>query len=209
MERSRSDLNSLFIRPADCPAPAWFCEPKRWSVDEGALRVEPEAQSDFWQRTHYGFQADNGHFLHTEIRQDFELSVHVRFEPANQYDQAGLMIRLSPDCWLKTSVEYECDEPARLGAVVTNCGFSDWSTQDFPKEAREVWLRIRRTAGAHLVEASLDGKRWTQIRLAHLAEDDGSHPIQVGPYACSPKGSGYVALFDSILLKASAGCARK
>lgn len=35
------------------------------------------------------------------------------------------MIRFSEDCWLKTSVEFESvKEPSRLGAVVTNHGYS-------------------------------------------------------------------------------------
>ena len=84
----------------------WFCEPPVWRVDAEASRlvVEPAAESDFWQRTHYGFQADNGHFLYADAPGDFVLETRVTFEPAQQYDQAGLMVRLSADCWLKTSV---------------------------------------------------------------------------------------------------------
>jgi len=197
-----STLAELFKRPSGCPAPRWFCEPGRWATDEGGLvlRIETDAGTDFWQRTHYGFRVDNGHLLFTEIRGDFTLSAHVRFQPVHQYDQAGLMVRLSESCWLKTSVEFEGEEPARLGAVVTNAGFSDWSTQDFPREAREIWLRIHRTSGDYLVEASRDGRSFSQIRMAHLTEDDGARPILVGPYACSPKGSGYVAEISAIEL---------
>ena len=53
-----------------------------------------------------------------------------------QYDQCGIMVRLSEGIWLKTSIEFEGDEPARLGAVVTKGGFSDWSTQDVPSSVR-------------------------------------------------------------------------
>ena len=65
--------------------------------------VEPAGGTDFWQRTHYGFQADSGHFLYLEAAGDWDLSTEVRFAPAHQYDQAGLLVRLSPECWLKTS----------------------------------------------------------------------------------------------------------
>ncbi|MCW5966425.1 MAG: DUF1349 domain-containing protein [Bryobacterales bacterium] len=43
----------------------WFCELTEWKVltDPAALEISTTAHTDFWQRTHYGFQADNGHFL--------------------------------------------------------------------------------------------------------------------------------------------------
>jgi regulation of enolase protein 1 (concanavalin A-like superfamily) len=107
----------------------WHCPPERWHVGPG-LTFATTAGSDFWQGTHYGFRVDNGHALLAEVDRDFVLETRVQVQPAHQYDQAGLMVRLSPEYWLKTSVEYEPGEPSRLGAVVTNCGWSDWSTQD-------------------------------------------------------------------------------
>lgn len=41
---------------------------------------------------------------------------------------------ISENCWLKTSLEYIPEGPSHLGAVVTNNGYSDWSTQDYPTE---------------------------------------------------------------------------
>ena len=72
----------------------WHCEPQRWSVGGSRLCIEPDAPTDFWQRTHYGFQGDNGHFLYREAEGDFVLSVRVMFRPVHQYDQAGLMVRV-------------------------------------------------------------------------------------------------------------------
>src|SRR4051812_6491438 len=97
---------------------AWRCEPTNWRLDteRQVLRVEPDAETDFWQRTHYGFRVDNGHFLFASVPGPFGLLTRVRFQPAHQYDQAGLMVRLSENCWLKTSVEYEPAATNRLGA---------------------------------------------------------------------------------------------
>jgi regulation of enolase protein 1 (concanavalin A-like superfamily) len=179
------------------PAPdlrlSWHAEPAHWSVQDACLRVEPDARTDFWQRTHYGFQADNGHFLFAPVTGDVVVTTHVRFHARHQYDQAGLMLRLSPSCWLKTSVEHEPGARGRLGAVVTNHGYSDWSTQ--PYSASEVWLRIRREGADCIVDASEDGRGWEQIRMAHLAEDDGTAGVTCGLYACSPKEAGFVAEF--------------
>jgi regulation of enolase protein 1 (concanavalin A-like superfamily) len=192
-------LRETFIQPGLPARLAWHCEPARWAVDPDrrCLRVEPEAGTDFWQRTHYGFQADNGHFLFTEVAGDFVLTTHVRFRPVHQYDQAGLMVRVSPSCWLKTSVEYEPEGPGQLGAVVTNAGFSDWSTQPFAAGPGEVWLRIRREGDDFVVDALTDGRDWQQIRMGHLHEVAGA-AVRCGLYACSPKGAGFVAEFSRL-----------
>jgi uncharacterized protein len=183
----------------------WFNEPPRWGIQSDRLWLEPAAGSDFWRTTHYGFDADNGHLLGCEIAEtaghDWILTTHVRFHPLHQYDQAGLMVRFSADCWLKTSVEYEPDGPCRLGAVVTNGGFSDWSTQDFPADGRSLWLRLRREAGDYLVECSDDGGRWTQLRMARLLEDAPAATGRCGLYACSPRGGGFRAEFELLRLQ--------
>jgi len=176
---------------------AWRCEPARWSLDTAAghLRLEPDAETDFWQRTHYGFQVDNGHFLFADVEGDFVLTTHASFQPVHQYDQAGLMVRLSADCWLKTSIEYEPGPTNRLGVVVTNAGYSDWSTQEVSSAVHDIWLRVARTGADYLVQTSPDGSQWTQLRLAHLLEDDGARAVSAGLYACSPKAAGYQADF--------------
>jgi regulation of enolase protein 1 (concanavalin A-like superfamily) len=118
----------------------WHFPPAKWSLDASrhCLRIEPDTGTDFWQRTHYGFEVDNGHCLFAPVAGDFVATTKVRFQPVHQYDQAGLMVRVSPSCWLKTSVEYEPVGPSRLGAVVTNHGYSDWSTQAFASGPGEI-----------------------------------------------------------------------
>jgi regulation of enolase protein 1 (concanavalin A-like superfamily) len=175
----------------------WHCEPPDWRVGDGRLRVATAAGTDFWQRTHYGFEADNGHFLCLEAEGDFVLTTCVLGQPVHQYDQAGLMLRVSPSCWIKTSVEFEPAEATnRLGAVVTNHQYSDWSTQPLAKSVDRVWFRLRAEGCDCIVETSLDGRHWEQIRMARLQERDASLPVQCGLYACSPKAAGYLADFE-------------
>lgn len=190
-----------FVGPSPETRLHWLNEPSRWSLigDEPRLRLEPEASTDFWQRTHYGFQADSGHFLFAEVPGDWVMTTHVRAEPAHQYDQAGLMVRLSPDCWLKTSVEHEPGRAGRLGAVVTHQGYSDWSTQSFSR--KEIWLRVRREGSDYLVDASDDGSHWEQIRMARLLEDNGKQRVRCGLYACSPKAAGFSAEFSHLTIR--------
>jgi regulation of enolase protein 1 (concanavalin A-like superfamily) len=192
---------NLFAGPELPPQFRWHCEPRRWSLGGGTLRIEPDAPTDFWQRTHYGFQADNGHFLYCETEGDLVLNTRVLFRPVHQYDQAGVMVRVSADCWLKSSVEFEPSGPSRLGAVVTNHGYSDWSSQDFAPGVGEVWLRVRREADDYIVDASADGERWGQLRLAHLHDGRGT-PLACGVYACSPKAGGFVCEFAELSIVA-------
>jgi regulation of enolase protein 1 (concanavalin A-like superfamily) len=179
----------------------WRSEPAKWSITEGRLAIAPDAPTDFWSKTHYGFEADNGHFLFANITGDFLLSVDVFMTPRHQYDQAGLMVRLSKSCWLKTSVEFEPGQMNRLGAVVTNAGYSDWSTQDIPRDVNRFRLRVHREAGDYLIDASLDNATWTQLRMAHLHEDGNPEvPVECGVYACSPKSAGFIAEFENFAI---------
>ena len=180
----------------------WHCAPSRWTLerDRRVLRVEPDAPSDFWQRTHNGNSADNGHFLYMDVDGDFVMTTHASFTPLHRYDQAGLMVRVSPECWLKTSVEFEGESESSLGAVVTNFGYSDWSTQPFAGAAGAAWLRVRREGDDYIVDSSVDGRAWIQIRMAHLHEGRG-RAVSCGLYACSPKGAGFSAEFNHLTIE--------
>ena len=183
--------------PADL---AWHCEPSDWSLDgaKGVLRLAPDRKTDFWQRTHYGFAADNGHVLYLRTESDFILQTTVTNHPVQQYDQAGLIVRCSDGCWCKTSCEYEPDEPNNLGAVVTNDHYSDWSTQPLDHEITTVHYRMTVNGPTVLVHASTDGEHWAQIRMAHLAEREERAEVWCGLYACCPTDSGFVAEFHEM-----------
>jgi regulation of enolase protein 1 (concanavalin A-like superfamily) len=192
----RNLIHETFRGPAFHPALKWLNPPPRWHLERGGSRliVYTAGETDFWQRTHYGFRADNGHFLSTEVSGDFVLAAKIYAFPVHQYDQAGLMVRVSDQCWLKTSVEFEPAAPSHLGAVVTNCGYSDWSLQDFPGDGIGGYcLRVRRAREDYLVEyADDDSGPWHLLRVAHLLVSPGS-PAWAGFYSCSPKGAGFRA----------------
>ena len=127
-------IHEKFDRVTLHPFLKWLNPPTAWEIDHAHSRLllRPDAATDFWQRTHYGFRADNGHFLYAEVSGDAIVTTTVHYDPAHQYDQAGLMVRFSADCWLKASNEFDPPGPSQLGTVVTNFGFSDWSLQNFP-----------------------------------------------------------------------------
>jgi regulation of enolase protein 1 (concanavalin A-like superfamily) len=181
----------------------WFCPPQTWRIANSCLTIEPDAMTDYWQKTHYGFAADNGHFLYFEHEGNIELVTTVRFYPRHQYDQAGLMVRYSANSWIKTSIEYEPGGPNRLGAVVTKAGYSDWSTQEYPCSIHEVTLRIQLEKDACTVYYSGDSgpeikpEKWVQIRLTHFPKSETT-AMQCGLYACSPQKEGFRAEFEYI-----------
>jgi regulation of enolase protein 1 (concanavalin A-like superfamily) len=189
-----------FDRQEISPSLYWFNEPEEWRVGHGSLVIKPK-KTDFWQKTHYGFEYDNGHCLFYGLSGDFVLSSRVRFFPRHRYDQAGLMLRVSKDFWLKTSVEYEDEALSRLGVVVTNFGYSDWSTQDFEPENNEIELRVHKSGMDCLVEFKSGNGSWSQMRMAHLHRVDDV--VQAGIYACSPVDVGYTAEFDFLEIAAS------
>jgi hypothetical protein len=207
----RRFISETFEQETLNPLLQWLNPPPSWKVDRERARliVETAAETDFWQRTHYGFRADNGHFLHASVNGDGEIAATVLAMPAHQYDQAGLMIRCSEDCWLKASVEYEPEGPSQLGAVATNNGYSDWSLQNFSGTgALSYALRVRWEGNDFFVEhAPSETGPWKLLRVAHLFRQSGD-PLLCGIYACSPKASGFRAEFSSLRVQTLNGTAK-
>lgn len=175
----------------------WFNEPTKYKVGAG-LEIYTDAETDFWQNTHYGFQRDDGHCLFTRQAGDFSLLTQVEFQPKEKYDQCGLIVRIDAKNWIKVSTEYEDEACSRLGSVVTNLGYSDWATQDIASSHREMWYRIRKHGGDFLLENSYDGENWQQLRITHLHQTAAQY--EVGVYACSPIGKDFRCLFKRLQL---------
>ena len=51
----------------------WFNEPAVWEMGD-TLEIQTLPDTDYWQRTHYGFQRDNGHFFFTTETETPEFS---------------------------------------------------------------------------------------------------------------------------------------
>jgi hypothetical protein len=173
----------------------WFQQPDKFKTGNG-LEIWTMPQTDFWQRTHYGFRNDNAHCLFKKVAGDFCLTTQVEFRPSALYDQAGLIIRVDEDNWIKASTENMAGGANKLGSVVTNLGYSDWATQDIAADVTMLWYRISRRGPDFLIEASLDGSVWQQLRICHLhkAPDE----IAAGIYACSPLENSFWCRFVSL-----------
>lgn len=178
---------------------SWMNPPLKESICEKGLEIVTKNETDFWQRTHYGFCRDDGHFLFKEVTGDFELSGHFTFNSNTQYDQCGILIRVDSDNWVKASIEFEDEQFSHLGSVVTNFGYSDWSTQVVTTEHKSIWFSATRTGKDFIIRHSFDNKIFHQMRVLHLHE--ATDQIKVGAYACSPKREGFTCVIHSIEIK--------
>lgn len=171
----------------------WFNQPDQFKTGDG-LEIWTMSHTDFWQRTHYGFRNDNGHCLLRMAAGDFCMTTQVEFRPSALYDQSGLIIRVDEDNWIKVSTENMAEGANKLGSVVTNQGYSDWATQDISADVTMLWYRISRRGQDFLLEASLDGGVWQQLRICHLHE--APDEIAAGIYACSPLDNSFWCRFN-------------
>jgi hypothetical protein len=182
----------------DIQKASWIFEPKEYTMTNEKVIITTEPQTDFWQRTYYGFQNDNAPaLLITSDEKYFSFTVKTDFNSKSKYDQCGVMIYQDSDNWFKASIEYENDVYARLGSVVTNHGYSDWASTDVGANVKSMYYRLSRRESDFCIENSLDGKVFQQMRIFHLFE--GNDTIQFGLYACSPSSdASFQASFSEI-----------
>ncbi len=171
----------------------WFEEPPVWRDDDGVLTVTTAPKSDFWRKTHYGFIRDNGHFYFQELAGDFSATVQVIGDYTTLYDQAGLMVRVDAENWMKCGIEFV--EGVHFASAVVTRDFSDWSVASLGTELAKIWLRVVRVGTALLVEYSLDGTEYVLLRHCYLPMETN---VQVGPMAASPGDSGFDVRFEGM-----------
>ena len=174
----------------------WINKPEKFEITAPKITITTDPETDFWQRTYYGFSNDNAHALTLPISQNFTFMVKTSFDYKNLYDQCGVAIYLDSDNWFKGSIEYENELYSRLGSVVTNLGYSDWATTDIPEDIHEMWYRLSQKGQDFLIENSNDGKIFKQMRIFHIHK--AIEVANIGIYACSPLKSSFDAVFTDM-----------
>jgi uncharacterized protein len=171
----------------------WINPPQKFALDNGILKIQTEPETDFWQRTHYGFSKTNAPAFLKKFEGDFTFSVKTRFKTQNQYDQCGVLLFIDKKNWVKVSVEHENEQFARLGSVATNLGYSDWATTDIPFPVFEMGYRLSLKGQDVYIEYAKKDAGFKQMRILHLHK-----PVKqagIGVYACSPQRSSFEAIF--------------
>jgi regulation of enolase protein 1 (concanavalin A-like superfamily) len=202
----------------------WYCAPGSWnddldeskkgwwktSDDSSKLSIAPPAKRDFWRKTYYMplLVKDDAPFLYRNVSMShLPITVETSFsiDAKSQFDQAGIMIRIDFEHWLKTGIEV-VDGIPRLSCVVTN-SFSDWSTQQVDTTDMKIRVHVLPQHGGSLVveAAPLDSDKWSFIRIAHLHRDATHDFLNAAPEVKS-SFQGENAPSDSIMVGIFAAC---
>ena len=169
----------------------WFNEPAQWTIQDHVLSMQVTPQSDYWRISHYGFTVDDAPFLYTLRGGEFEVKVKVSGDYRTRYDQAGLMLRIDHENYIKAGIEF-VDGKYNLSAVVTH-HTSDWSIIPLEKPVPFVWIKAVRRLDAIEIFYSFDDQEYTLMRNAWMQDN---HPIMVGLMGASPDGQGFEARFE-------------
>jgi regulation of enolase protein 1 (concanavalin A-like superfamily) len=174
----------------------WYNEPPNWEVKDDIILVNSGTKTDFWRETHYGFIRDNGHFFYQQVEGDFIVEVKVTGQYRDLYDQAGLMVRLDENNWLKCGIEF-VNGVQQVSAVITR-NYSDWSVIPLPQNPATIWIRVHRRGTTVEVEYSLDGIEYLMLRLGYLTPVVN---LNVGVMCASPEGNGFSMQFEKLQIR--------
>ncbi len=174
----------------------WFNEPDSWKIEDGKLKMFVTPQSDYWRISHYGFTVYDAPFYYAEYGGEFEVKVKVSGNYKERFDQAGLMLRIDHENYIKTGIEF-VDGKYNLSTVVTH-GTSDWSVISLDKPVPFVWIKAVRRLDAVEIFYSFDDKDYIMMRNAWLKDNT---PVKVGLMGASPDGKGFEATFENFKVK--------
>ena len=174
----------------------WFNEPEQWSIEGDKLTMTITPKSDYWRISHYGFTVDDAPFYYAEYGGEFEAKVKVCGDYKTRFDQAGMMIRIDHENYIKTGIEF-VDGKYNLSTVVTH-HTSDWSVIALDKPVKELWIKAVRRLDAIEIFYSFDDKTYTMMRNAWM---ESNRPVKIGMMGASPDGDGFKATFSDFSVK--------
>lgn len=169
----------------------WFNEPEQWEIKDNTLSMFVTPQSDYWRISHYGFTVDDAPFYYSTYGGEFEVKVKITGDYQARFDQAGLMLRIDHENYIKTDIEF-VDGKFNLSTVVTH-KTSDWSVIALDKPVPYIWIKAVRRLDAVEIFYSFDDKNYTMMRNAWLQDNT---PVMVGVMGASPDGKGFNAKFE-------------
>lgn len=174
----------------------WFNEPQKWEIKDRMLSMFVTPQSDYWRISHYGFTVDDAPFYYATYGGEFETKVKITGDYKARFDQAGLMLRIDHENYIKAGIEF-VDGKFNLSTVVTH-KTSDWSVISLDKAVPFIWIKAVRRLDAVEIFYSFDDKTYVMMRNAYLQDNI---PVMVGLMAASPDGKGFEARFEHFSVK--------
>lgn len=174
----------------------WFNEPEQWQIKNKSLIINTPGSTDYWRIAHYGFTVDDAPFYYTTVGGEFEMKVKISGEYKTRFDQAGLMVRLDHENWIKAGIEF-VDGKYNLSTVVTH-HTSDWSVIKLEQAVPYIWIKVIRRLDAIHVQYSFDDETYVEMRQAWFQDNC---PVMVGMMSASPDGEGFKAKFENFQVK--------
>ena len=174
----------------------WFNEPEKWTVENQALSMFVTPKSDYWRISYYGFTVDDAPFYYALYGGEFEVKVKITGDYKNRFDQAGLMLRIDEQNYIKAGIEF-VDGVYNLSTVVTH-KTSDWSVIALEKPVPFIWIKAVRRLDAVEVFYSFDDKTYTMMRNAWMQDNT---PMMVGVMGACPDGDGFNVKFENFKVK--------
>jgi regulation of enolase protein 1 (concanavalin A-like superfamily) len=83
----------------------WLNQPQSFAITTQSVQITTEPNTDFWQRSYYGFRNDNAPALLLESQNNFTFTAQASFSYQTLFDQCGLIIYIDSDNWFKASIE--------------------------------------------------------------------------------------------------------
>lgn len=174
----------------------WQNAPTSWKQSGTSLMEQVPAGTDYWRTTHYGFVRDNGPFRYETRSGNFEAKVRIFGKYHELYHQAGLMIRIDEKNWIKTGIEF-VNGHQNISAVVTR-DFSDWSVLPRNDSPSSIWMRLQRFHDTVQIAYSLDGEKWSMVRLAYFPAEV---PVKIGMVTAAPGQQSFEVHFEDFSIK--------
>lgn len=170
---------------------SWFNEPARWSVVSDRLTMKVTPHTDYWRISHYGFTVDDAPFYYGEYGGEFEAKMKIKGDYLCRFDQAGMMIRIDHENYIKAGIEF-VDGKYNISTVVTH-HTSDWSVIALENPVEFIWIKAVRRLDAIEVFYSFDDKEYHMMRNAWM---EANRPVKIGMMAASPDGDGFDVTFS-------------
>lgn len=175
-------------------AGTWTHAPVSAAQEGHDLCVTAVEGSDAWRTTSYGFVHDSEHALVAPFALDSAMEVEFTASFSQQFDQAGIFIRVSNERWVKAGVEFADGRP-QIGAVVTD-GLSDWSLASATESAgQRILMRVSRSGDALAIRAKPSNH--DDLQLIRVVPFEPELVALAGPYTCAPTRAGLTVRFHS------------
>lgn len=174
----------------------WFNEPDRWEIEGATLLMHVTPGTDYWRKSHYGFTVDDAPFYFAEYGGEFEAKLKVTGEYKTRFDQAGMMIRIDHDNYIKAGIEF-VDGKYNVSVVVTH-GTSDWSVIALDTPVEALWIKAIRRLDAIELYYSFDNQNYRMMRIAWM---EANRPLRIGMFGASPDGDGFLARFSDFSVR--------